>query len=649
LRATGWFSIGVSLAALGCGGGGSARAVSGGDGSATGAPGAEDGGAGPPDATTQVGDAGPTAPATVVALGATALDGGGVEFRVWAPNADGVSVKGAFAAQPIALAEDDGGVFDVVVDAAQVGQAYSYVVKSGGQELERLDPHARDLNGSQGVIVDPRAYAWKAPAFTMPPKNESVIYELHVGSFGGDASSGAPGTFASVASKLPWLCDLGVSAIELMPSNEFGGDGWGYNPDAYFAPHVGYGASADLRALIDAAHACGIGVILDVVYNHYDGWSQAPLYCFDGYCPPDDGGAYAGVYFFADPTYAMTPWGPRFDYSNPRVSDFVTDGALAWFSEYRADGLRWDSTANIRALDGSGSVPGGADVLQRANTTVHALRPDALLVAEDLKGDATVTASTADGGLGFDTQWDSFGSVVSAVTATSDAARDIDAVNGTLTWGYNGDPFERLVYDESHDTVGNGGSRLPDQIDSADPTSLDARKLTLLAAAALLTTPGVPMLFMGEEMLATGTFAQTPAPLDWTLSTTNAPIVLFYKNAIRLRRNLDGTAAGLLGPNVSVFHVNETGKVLGYLRSDQAGNDVVVLLNFGVTAYPSYLLGLPESGTWHVRLNTDDQQYSSDFGGSSSADVVATSSGRDGYPVSGSIALGSYAAVVLSQ
>jgi 1,4-alpha-glucan branching enzyme len=578
-------------------------------------------------------------------MGATVKDDGGVAFRVWAPHASGVDVEGAFAAQPVALDAEDGGTFAGVVRAAEVGQSYRYIVHNGGASLPRLDPRAREIAGGDAVIVDPRTFPWASPAFTMAPKNASVVYELHVGSFGGDAASGAQGTFATVADRLDWLRDLGVTSIELMPANQCGSDvGWGYNPRAYFAPRASYGSSADLRRLVDAAHARGIGVILDVVYNHYDGSSQAPLRCFDGDCP--QGGR--GIYFFSDAAYATTPWGPRFDYASSRVSDFIIDGAFAWFAEYRIDGLRWDSTNNIRAIDGSGSVPGGADLLRRANDAVHALRPDALLIAEDLKGQASITAKSAAGGLGFDTQWDGFGPVVDAVVAKTDAARNLVAIRDALTWQYNGDPYARVLYTQSHDWVGNGGARLPQRIDPADPSSLAARKRSLLATAALLTAPAVPMLFMGEELLAPGTFAQTPAPLDWSLSTTRGPIVTFYRDAIRARRNMDGVTAGLLGSHVAVFHLNDAAKVIAYRRSDDAGNDVVVLLNFGATSFATYDVGLPRGGIWHVRLNSDDRKYSSDFGGASSADVVTRAAARDGFAATGSVALGAYAAVVLS-
>jgi Carbohydrate-binding module 48 (Isoamylase N-terminal domain) len=169
--------IAALVLAIGCGGG-PARAVSGpGDASAGGATSSGDGGPKTPDdaASSSLDADAPPFDASTSAMGATALDGGGVEFRVWAPSADGVSVQGDFAGKPIHLAEDDSGVFSAIVASAQVGQSYSYLVESGGKSLERLDPYARDLNGNEAVIVDPRTYPWKSPAFVMPPKNESVV------------------------------------------------------------------------------------------------------------------------------------------------------------------------------------------------------------------------------------------------------------------------------------------------------------------------------------------------------------------------------------------------------------------------------------------------------------------------------------------
>src|SRR5207244_759711 len=146
-------------------------------------------------------------------------------------------------------------------------------------------------------------------------------------------------------------------------------------------------------------------------------------------------------------------------------------------------------------------------------------------------------------------QWDGgfHAALTSAVIGPDDGQRNIGAVRDALLGRYNGDPFQRVIYTETHDTVGNGGARLPSRIDGADPGSFAARKRSMLAAGVLLTAPGVPMLFQGQEMLSIGTFADPPAPLDWTRLKAHARVVAFYRDLLRLRRNLDGNTAGLLG------------------------------------------------------------------------------------------------------
>jgi 1,4-alpha-glucan branching enzyme len=317
--------------------------------------------------------------------------------------------------------------------------------------------------------------------------------------------------------------------------------------------------------------------------------------------------------------------------------------------EYRVDGFRWDSTCNIRALDGSGDVPGGRALLQRANELAHASTPGALSIAEDLKGWGELTLPVASGGFGFDAQWDGFGwALDDAVVVVSDAARNMGAVRDALVGSYNGDPFQRLLFTDNHDLDGNGSVRLSQKIDPADPGSWAARKRTMLAAGVLLTAPGVPMLFMGQEFLERGSFVDPPKPLDWTNEQSYGPVQLFYVDLIRLRRNLDGVSAGLLCPEVNAFHVNNSTKVLAFQRRCANGGDVVVVANFGNVNYPRYDVGLPAKGMWHVRANSDDKRYSTDFGGASSADVTALDLPRDGLPFTGPIVLGPYSVVVLS-
>jgi 1,4-alpha-glucan branching enzyme len=169
-----------------------------------------------------------------------------------------------------------------------------------------------------------------------------------------------------------------------------------------------------------------------------------------------------------------------------------------------------------------------------------------------------------------------------------------------------------------------------------------------LGAAIVFTSPGIPMLFMGQEMLTDGYFADTH-PLDWTRATSYAGIVKLYTDLAHLRRNADGTTVGLTGDGVSVFHVNDGAKVVAWRRWKNGGDDVVVIANFSGTAFANYQIGLPSAGTWKVRFHSDAQVYSPDFDGTAGADVVATQAARDGLPYNGSVALGRYAVVILSR
>ena len=197
--------------------------------------------------------------------------------------------------------------------------------------------------------------------------------------------------------------------------------------------------------------------------------------------------------------------------------------------------------------------------------------------------------------------------------------------------------------------MGNGGARIPQRIDAADPGSFAARKRSLLAAALTLTAPGVPMLFMGQEHLEAGTFAPTPAPLDWTREQSFAPVRAFFRALVRLRRNLDHSSAGLLGSHVEVIHLNATNKVIAYRRWDAAGDDVVVVVNLRNRGYARYDVGLPAGGTWHVRLDSDDPRWSTDFHGAAPATVESIAHAYDNQPFTGPVVLGPWSVVVLSR
>ncbi len=578
---------------------------------------------------------GATTPAN--ALGAN-VEPGGVVFRVWAPHASGASVTGNFLGAPAAMTAAAGGIFEAHVAGAKAGDHYAFSLTTSSGNLARLDPYCRQLAGPSCVVIDPASYVWANPTFIRPARQAQVVYELHVGSFAAGAN------FSSLADALAPLHELGVNVIELMPIQDFGGGdtGWGYNPQLFMAPKPAYGSADDLRALVDRAHGLGIAVWMDTVVNHTDGYSKAPLRCFDAPCTGD-----AGIFFFPAGAYASTPWGPRPNYAEPQVSAMLLASATAFIDEHHGDGFRWDSVSNVRALDGNGTTPGGKELLVAANQLIHAR--GAFSVAEDLKAYGAITQPSSTGGFGFDAQWDSFVYQVDPVlTEANDLNRDLGAIVAAVTGSSGGDPFARVIYTEDHDNVGNGGAHLPGRIDAANPSSFVARKLSMVGAVLTLTAPGVPMLFQGQELLALGTFANPPA----TLAPATAEGLLvraFYKDLIGLRRNLDGTTGGLQDPDIEILHRNDDGKVVGYRRHGASGQDVIVVVNLKNKAYTEYDIGVADAGTFTIRLNTDSTRYGSDFVAGQTGSVSTRTGVKDGKPYTLPLQLGAYSAMILTR
>ena len=260
---------------------------------------------------------------------------GGTTFRVWAPHAETVAVVGTFndwSPQAHLLASEGNGLWSADVPGAAPGDRYRYLVTAGGEVLSRIDPYARLVTNSagDGVVID--LSRRRRPPFQMPGWHDLVVYELHVGTFT-DPPGGDPGQFRTAAQKLPYLADLGVNAVEVMPAVEFATDySWGYNPANPFAVEEAYGGPDGLMAFIDSAHAHGIAVLLDVDYNHWGPGDNA-LWRFDGWGPPGKG----GIYFYEDHR-SRTPWGDRPDYGRPEVRRYIRDNALMWLEDYQADG-----------------------------------------------------------------------------------------------------------------------------------------------------------------------------------------------------------------------------------------------------------------------------------------------------------------------
>jgi maltooligosyltrehalose trehalohydrolase len=424
-------------------------------------------------------------------------------FRVWAPEHHRVELvlDAAAAARP--LAAEPCGYWSATFDDAPPGTLYRYRL-NGRHDQVFPDPASRfQPDGVHGPsqVVDPSGFEWTDDGFRAPGLDRLTFYELHVGTFTPE------GTFAGVAGRLPYLADLGVTAIELMPVADFpGARNWGYDGVALFAPARCYGDPDALRTLVDAAHRHGLAVFLDVVYNHFG---------------PD--GAYANVFsphYFTD--RHRSPWGRGVNLDGPHsreVRRFFIENALHWTREYHVDGLRLDAT---HALQDDGPV----HFLSELTSTVRAQagRP-VVFVAEDHRNRADLIRPVQVGGEGVDAVWaDDFHHEVRVHTA-GDREGYYRDYTGTTTdlattlrqgWFFTGQHSEYLqgprgsapvelappqfvLCIQNHDQIGNraDGRRLHHEVDAAT-----YRAITTL----LLMARQTPLLFMGQEWAASSPF-----------------------------------------------------------------------------------------------------------------------------------------------
>ncbi len=576
-------------------------------------------------------------------------EGRGTGFRVWAPHASKVVVRGDFNEwnSNDRLHDEGNGYWYGFVWGAAPGHEYKFTLTNGDNTFDRVDPYAQQVTNSvgNGVIYDHGSFDWQDDTFVCPPHNELVIYELHVGSFTG--ADGKAGDLEAVVANLDHFTKVGVNIIQIMPVAEFAGDfSWGYNPAHIFAVESAYGGPDALKTLFLEAHNKGIGVVLDVVYNHF-GPSDLNLWTFDGWSEDGKG----GIYFFQD-WRSATPWGDtRPDYGREEVRRFIHDNALMWLRDYRVDGLRYDMTPYIRSVDGSGfDIPEGWGLMQWINRDVREQFPDAITIAEDLHSENRVT-STAPDGAGFHAQWEArfVHPVREAVIVADDAWRSVAAVADAVAHSY-GDAFARVIYTESHDEVANGKARVPQEIDPGDPEGYYAQKRSTLGSGLVFTAPGVPMLFMGQEFLEAGWF-RDDVPLDWNLNEEFHGIVRLYRDLVALRRNVRGETAGLTGQGLRIIHANDAANVLAFQRWRDHGpkDDVVIVLNLDATERHGYTIGMPNHGLWKLRFNSDARIYSDRFGDFRSFDTEAHDEPYDGMDAHASIDIAPYTMLIYSQ
>ena len=431
-------------------------------------------------------------------------DAGATRFRLWAPACAEVTLElGREDPRAIAMTAEAGGWHAAVVENVRPGDAYAFRVKGDGPAVP--DPASRfnpwDVN-APSAVVDPLAYEWRDAGWKGRPWSEAVIYEMHVGTFTRE------GTYAAAIGRLDYLADLGVTALELMPLSDFAGTrNWGYDGVLPFAPDASYGTPEDLKRFVDAAHARGLMVLLDVVYNHFgpEGNHLHP------YAPQ----------FFNEAH--KTPWGAAINFDGehaPTVREYFVHNALYWIEEFHLDGLRMDAVHAIaddsplhivhEIAEAIASGPG----LERH---VHLVLENEANRARLLERDRPAAAA----------QWndDSHHAFHVLVTGETDgyyadyAERPGWQLGRTLAEGfaYQGDPsivrkgeprgepsahlpHEAFVnFIQNHDQVGNRA--LGERIFMLGP-----KPALRLASAAYLLAPTIPMLFMGEEFGATTPF-----------------------------------------------------------------------------------------------------------------------------------------------
>ena len=611
-------------------------------------------------------------PSAADSLGATPHGDGSTTFRVWAPFVDGVGVRVNDApAVPLTRemghTDPDDTIWGGTVPGVHAGDTYLYEIDRGGVVRQFNDPRAQRLTGFElpdgfglagngnkprSVIIGPTA---AIPAFTEPTFNTMVIYELHIGTFAG--------TFSGVADKLDYLRGLGINAVEVLPitQNPLFSDhtppdyDWGYDPVQFFAIKTAYGTPEEFKEFVQRCHQNQIAVIVDVVYNHLV--ENNLLTGFGGFTLPQ---IPHGVYLYGGDR-ADTGFGPRPDYGRSQVRQYILDNALLLLRDYGVDGLRFDDTIDIRMFRHQETNPQGVRLLQDINSAyrnTEPRQPEKITIAEDLQSSGAVTSEAPQSGLEFNSQWDNTMVEVmrDVMTTASDPQRNLGTVKAAIEKKFGADVFSRVIYTENHDQVGHPPDqrRLPSMIDINNHQSVFAKKRSTMAAGIMLTSPGIPMIFQGQEMLETRDFDfKTKTAVDFARASNPqvSGIVQMYRDLIALRRNLHGETRGLTGQNLNVFHLDDSNKTLAYHRWENggAGDDVVVVANFSNVPLPGVNIGFPRGGQWHVRFNSGAAVYDRDFTNGDSFDTVANVGAKDGLNFNGNVGIGPYSVVILSQ
>ncbi|WP_413739318.1 malto-oligosyltrehalose trehalohydrolase [Sodalis sp. RH14] len=431
--------------------------------------------------------------------GAEYVAAGVVRFRLWATGQDKVTLR--LSGEDRAMNPSGDGWFELVVTGVSPGAEYHYILADG---TAVPDPASRaqkaDVDGPS-LVIDPARYRWRNTQWRGRPWEESVVYEMHIGTFTPE------GTFQAAIDKLPYLVETGITMIEVMPVAQFGGSrGWGYDGVLLYAPHSVYGAPEDFKAFIDAAHGHGLSVVLDIVLNHF-----GPQGNYLPLLAPD--------FFHKE---RKTPWGAGIAYDVAAARRYIVEAPLYWLEEFHLDGLRFDAIDQIEDSSAKHVLIEIAERI-RAGITDRPIH----LTTEDSRNVIFLHPRGEDGSVPlFTGEWnDDFHNAVH-VFATGethayyqDFAREPEKLVARVLaegFAYQGEvsaqtgrprgvkstgqpPAAFVDFIQNHDQVGNRaqGERL---------IALAGADRTRVLLAALLFSPHIPLLFMGEEYGETNPF-----------------------------------------------------------------------------------------------------------------------------------------------
>ena len=523
-------------------------------------------------------------------------------FELFAPYNKTVELIADFNNwEKIPMEKGDDGVFRTTQKLADGTYFYKFNVQSKSWFYEPdewktiTDPYATDVDPSSqnsilkiknGVkIVD--EYVWQNDDTPLPTNNSIVIYELHVGDFsGGEADGFSRGKYTDVIAKLDYLADLGVNALELMPLKESPGDfNWGYSPIHYFSPDSAYGSTAQLKELVDKCHALGIRIIVDGVYNHSS--TDIALAQIDH-----------DYWFRHEGKDPEQNWGPEFDYEKRDENfgvmparDFIYDSIKYWINEYRIDGIRFDAAKQLNNFD---TLRG----FVTHSREMSSMKPF-FTVAEYIPPTPEITEPQGP----VESCWnDAFMYILLEYLTGGEA--DFEKLKNAIDAKRLGYANATSVtnYLANHDQ-----NRLFLKLGEKGILDAEAYQRAKLGALILLTSVGVPMIWMGEEFGEYVPMSEQSNKINWTLleNEGNKDLHNYYKTLIELRK----TNPALSTANADFFLEDPQNCVLAFQRFDDNGNVVAVILNLSDNDLGNYTIKkFPKGENWHEWTKDYDQE-----------------------------------------